>query len=372
MPEPIGDPLRQPALHPARRHGDDLGRERVGRRVGQQGGDAVDEAVRAVGSVEVQHRGHDMPSRGSSGSVGVTAPGTAFEGEVLIRRLRWSSDETGFAVIDAEAGGDELVLIGLIAHLEERERVRVAGVWQDDRRYGPQVQGRDRRAGPAVRRRRADGLPPARPPRRAGARRRSCWTATATACSRRSTAIRTPRSAGRGSIPRARPRRSARGTACAPAARSTSCSRRTGSPGSCRGSPSSYGDRAHQVVREHPYELTSVFGVGFQTADTIARAAGVGAGAPPGRARGVVHVLAEAEKNGSTCLPVGRARRARRDAAGRRRRRRGAAAGAWRRTAISCSRPTTAARSGPTGRRRRRWRPSWRSRSASWPAASRG
>src|ERR671922_190156 len=67
------------------------------------------------------------------------APGTAFEGEVLIQRRRWASDETGFAVLDAERDGDELVLIGTLAHLEERERVRVAGVWQDDRRYGLQV-----------------------------------------------------------------------------------------------------------------------------------------------------------------------------------------------------------------------------------------
>ena len=66
-------------------------------------------------------------------------PGTPFEGEVLVRRLRWSSDESGFAVVDAERDGDEIVLVGPLAHLEARERVRVAGVWQDDRRFGLQV-----------------------------------------------------------------------------------------------------------------------------------------------------------------------------------------------------------------------------------------
>ena len=45
-----------------------------------------------------------------------------------------------------------------------------------------------------------------------------------------------------------------------------------------------YGDRAAQVVQQRPYELTSVFGVGFQIADTIARAAGVSPRRPP-RAR---------------------------------------------------------------------------------------
>ena len=69
-----------------------------------------------------------------------------------------------------------------------------------------------------------------------------------------------------------------------------------------------YGDEAHLVVRERPYELTSVFGVGFQIADRIARAADVPADSP-GRARAaLLHVLAEAERDGSTCLPLERAR----------------------------------------------------------------
>jgi exodeoxyribonuclease V alpha subunit len=66
-------------------------------------------------------------------------PGTPFEDEVLIRRLRWASDETGFAIIEADRDGDEIVLVGTLSHLEERERVRVVGQWQDDRRYGLQV-----------------------------------------------------------------------------------------------------------------------------------------------------------------------------------------------------------------------------------------
>ena len=66
-------------------------------------------------------------------------PGTAFEDEVIVRRRRWASDETGFAVLDADRDGDEVVLVGAIAHLEERERVRISGVWQDDRRFGMQV-----------------------------------------------------------------------------------------------------------------------------------------------------------------------------------------------------------------------------------------
>src|SRR3954467_14572274 len=66
-------------------------------------------------------------------------PGAPFEDEVVVRRRRWASEDSGFAVIDAERDGDEIVLVGPIGHLEERERARVAGIWQDDRRFGLQV-----------------------------------------------------------------------------------------------------------------------------------------------------------------------------------------------------------------------------------------
>jgi exodeoxyribonuclease V alpha subunit len=66
-------------------------------------------------------------------------PGTSFDGEVVIRRRRWASEETGFGVLDAAWEDDEIVLVGTIAHLEERERARVTGVWKEDRRYGLQV-----------------------------------------------------------------------------------------------------------------------------------------------------------------------------------------------------------------------------------------
>src|SRR4051794_26842997 len=66
-------------------------------------------------------------------------PGTPFEDEVVVRRRRWASEDSGFAVLDAERDGDEIVLVGPIGHLEERERARIRGVWQDDRRFGMQV-----------------------------------------------------------------------------------------------------------------------------------------------------------------------------------------------------------------------------------------
>ena len=61
---------------------------------------------------------------------------------------------------------------------------------------------------------------------------------------------------------------------------------------------------AHRVVTERPYELTSVFGVGFLIADRIARGLGAPATAPSAPAPRALHVLSEAERSGSTCLPI--------------------------------------------------------------------
>ncbi len=53
--EPRRQLLRQPALHPAGRHGHDLARERVGRRVREQRGERLQQAIRPFSSMDVQH-----------------------------------------------------------------------------------------------------------------------------------------------------------------------------------------------------------------------------------------------------------------------------------------------------------------------------
>ena len=181
---------------------------------------------------------HPMSRSGPSGpdSLIEGMPGAPFEDEVVVVRLRWSSDETGFAVIDADRDGDEVVLVGTLAHLEPRERVRVRGTWQEDRRFGLQVRVAGRRAARAVGRRRAARLPQARPARRRGPR------AQAARPLRRGRARGDrPRPARRVPLGGAEPAadhggRPLLGRACARPARCTSCSPRTGSRGSCRGS----------------------------------------------------------------------------------------------------------------------------------------
>ncbi|MGH2945175.1 MAG: SF1B family DNA helicase RecD2 [Solirubrobacteraceae bacterium] len=224
-----------------------------------------------------------------------------FEAEVRIRRRRWASEETGFAVLECDDG---VVLVGALAHLEERERVRVVGVWEEDRRFGPQVK-----------------VATAEPVGPSG-------EAALTAYLQRVRHVGAARAArllaryGEGvldAIDR-EPETAFRAVGLSPrrvneAIRSWNGLRSSRAlhlllaphglawlvPRIAR----EYGDRAHQVVRARPYELTSVFGVGFATADTIARAGGVPADSEARARAGVVHVLAEAERDGSTCLPAG-------------------------------------------------------------------
>jgi exodeoxyribonuclease V alpha subunit len=65
-----------------------------------------------------------------------------------------------------------------------------------------------------------------------------------------------------------------------------------------------YGERAVERVTENPYRLAhEVFGIGFQTADRIARSLGVPADSPRRADAGVQHVLAELSGEGHVCVP---------------------------------------------------------------------
>ena len=230
-------------------------------------------------------------------------PGTAFSDEVVVRRLRFTSEDSGFAVIDAERSGDDVVLVGTLAHLEERERVRIEGTWHDDRRFGMQVKVRL-----------AEPVPPS-------------GEEALIAYLKRVKHIGGGRAArlleryGDGVLGEidADPGRAFRTLGLNPkrvneAIRSWNALRSTralhlllaphGLAWLVPRIAAEYGDRANDVVKSRPYELTSVFGVGFQIADTIARATGIPRDSV-GRVRAaVIHVLSEAERAGSTCLPV--------------------------------------------------------------------
>jgi exodeoxyribonuclease V alpha subunit len=230
-------------------------------------------------------------------------PGAPFEDEVDVVRLRWSSDETGFAVIDAERDGDDVVLVGPLAHLEPRERVRVRGTWQEDRRFGLQVRVQV-----------AEPIPPSGDAALLAYLKRVKHIGAGRArklLDRHGEDVleavdRDPRAAFRWAG--LNPRRTTEAVRSWDRLRSTRALHLLLAPhGLAWLVPrieKEHGERAYAVVRERPYDLTSVFGVGFATADVIARAAGVPADSPARARAAVLHVLAEAEREGSTCLPV--------------------------------------------------------------------
>ncbi|HVL95915.1 MAG TPA: AAA family ATPase [Solirubrobacteraceae bacterium] len=235
-------------------------------------------------------------------------PGSAFEDEVVIRRVRFTAPDGAFAVLEADRDGDEVVLVGPVAHLEERERVAVSGTWQDDKRFGMQVRVA-----------RAEPLPPSGDEALLAYLRRVKHvgdTRAARLLDRHGPRVldaidEDPRAAFK------RAGLSARQAGEAAKAWDALRSQRAlhlllaphGLAWLVPRIDKHYGGRAHRVVKEEPYELTTVFGVGFTTADRIARAAGVPAASPARTAAALLHVLAEAERDGSTCLPVAEAAR---------------------------------------------------------------
>src|SRR3954468_5785069 len=65
-----------------------------------------------------------------------------------------------------------------------------------------------------------------------------------------------------------------------------------------------FGDRSGKVISEEPYRLArEVWGIGFTTADKIARAVGIAPDAPERLQAGVLHALGEAAEAGETLLP---------------------------------------------------------------------
>ena len=54
--EAMGKPLGQPAFHASGRDGDDLGRHRVRQRLGQHVAEDLDQQVRSLRAMHVQHR----------------------------------------------------------------------------------------------------------------------------------------------------------------------------------------------------------------------------------------------------------------------------------------------------------------------------
>jgi exodeoxyribonuclease V alpha subunit len=238
-------------------------------------------------------------------SVERAAAGSSFEADVTVRRLRFANPDSGWAVVEAtDAGGEPVTLVGPLGHLRDGERASIAGRWVNDSRYGLQVKATQaipvgpadaggleaflrrvkhigpKRAGKLIQRYGPEKVldaidaDPARAFAAVGLRSRAAREASESW-------------EGMRALRRLHLLLAPHGLAYL-AARLTR----------------SYGDEAYRVVLERPYELTSVFGVGFALADRIAQGSGCAPEDPERLRAGALHLLAENERAGSTCLPL--------------------------------------------------------------------
>ena len=229
----------------------------------------------------------------------------SFDDEVTVRYVRFANEQSGWAVLDAAGpDGAPVALVGPLVHLEEGERVRIVGDWVNDSRYGRQVKVSEARP-----------LPPQDPAALTGYLRRIKHVGTRRAedlvarfgPEQVLDVIDSDPAHAFGQIGL----RAGRAQEAAESWQKLRVTRRLhlllaphGLAYLASRIHEHYGTAAHQILTDDPYRLTSVFGVGFAIADRIARASGT----PPDPAKreraGVMHVLAEAERGGSTCLPA--------------------------------------------------------------------
>ena len=231
---------------------------------------------------------------------------TSFDGPVTIRHVRFANRESGWAVLDAAtADGTPIALVGPLVHLEAGERARIVGEWVTDSRFGRQVKVAQ-----------ASPLTPDDPDAVVAYLKRVKHIG-----SRRAErlverygfedlfdVIDADPPAAFASVGL----RAGRARTAAESWQSLRVTRRLHLLLAPHGLAylsgrihEHLGDDAHELLLANPYELTSVFGVGFQIADRIAQTGGRVVAAGERERAAIMYALAESERGGSTCMPVG-------------------------------------------------------------------
>ncbi|MBX5442626.1 MAG: ATP-dependent RecD-like DNA helicase [Solirubrobacteraceae bacterium] len=224
---------------------------------------------------------------------------------VEVSRVRFATDDGGFAVVDAVTGdGDPVVVCGPLAHVHAGDAMEVRGTWRDHPRHGRQFHAADVRiAEPASE---AALLAILSSIRHVGPR------GAAFLLQRHGTAVlevvdADPHARLR-EVPGIGPVRIGPAVEAWREARALRAVRlfldAHGVPAAVAGRViRALGADAVDVLTVDPYRLAELDGIGFATADALARALGVEPGDERRLAAGVVHVLREAERDGHCHLP---------------------------------------------------------------------
>lgn len=237
---------------------------------------------------------------------GRPADAAAHELRVEVVALRWEAPEGGFAVVAAVSdAGDEVTLTGTLDHVHPGELLEVGGAWRRHSRHGWRFEvGSVRSLGPSGEAALLNLLSSVRHVGPSGAR----WLLERHGPEQVLDAVDAdPRSALR-EVPGIGPSR------IGPAVRSWEQLRGRRAlrlflaehgveAAAASRIERAFGPEAVELLRENPYAATEVDGVGFATADALARALGVGPGSPERLDAGVLHALAEAESDGHCLLP---------------------------------------------------------------------
>lgn len=247
------------------------------------------------------------PSADAQGSAGPPGPddpaARALRAEVVA--VRWQAPESGFAVVAALTDeGEEVILTGTLDHVHEGELLEVRGSWRRHARHGwrYEVDG-VRSQGPSSEAALLNLLSSVRHVGPSGA----AWLLDAHGTEVLEVVDRDPRAALR-AVPGIGPSR------IGPAARSWEQLRGRRAlrmflaehgvdAAAASRIERAFGPEAIEMLRTDPYSATEVDGVGFATADSLARALGTDPAAPERLDAGVLHALAEAERDGHCLLP---------------------------------------------------------------------
>lgn len=233
------------------------------------------------------------------------AAGDQFDGEVRVEFIRWASDDGKFAVVDVTlADGSPLCAVGPLGHLEEDSRARLSGTFELHERHGLQLSAREAEpldpAGIDGVRRYLKSLP-------------GIGTKRADALIDRHgeglfEAIDRDPEAAFGAL------KGVNATGAAEAAEEWAnrrAERRLYALLAPHGLSRHVGEliaihgiHAAEEVREEPYSLTLVSGIGFASADRLALSCGIDPGSPERTRAAAVHALLEAENRGHTHLPL--------------------------------------------------------------------
>ena len=230
----------------------------------------------------------------------------AYSGTVEVLGVIFRADDDGYAVLEVQdpESSEGFALVGPVAHLATGDRAEVSGDWQTHSRYGRQL--------------RARGALPLDPADRAG--QIAYLTSLRHIGPARAERLADEHGEGVMGAIAADPERvfgSLQGVSAKQAmaaAESWQASRAVrdlhvqlaphGLAHLAGPIHARYGDSAMAILHEDPYRLTEVEGVGFARADKIA----LGADVPPESDRraqaAAVFILAEAEQQGHTFLPI--------------------------------------------------------------------